>query len=118
MVAHLRGQVRGAAGAAVREGGGRGGEGQVAEVVVSIGRRCSAAAVFAVVVLEVTGEEVNVVIQKVISVQGSVSGGLVGEKLVIVEIRRGGERVESRERVQHAVHLCVRGVFSLLLRQQ
>lgn len=117
-MAHLRGQVRGAVRAAVREGGGGGGEGQVAEVVVSIVGRCSAAAIFAVVVLEVTGEEVNVVIQKVISVQGSVPGGLVGEKLVIVEVRRGGERVQPREWVQHAVHLCVRGVFSLLLRQQ
>lgn len=73
MVAHLRRQVRGAVGAAIREGGGRGGEGEVADVVISIVRRCSAAAVFAVVVLEVTGEEVDVVIQKVISVQGSVS---------------------------------------------
>ena len=70
---HWRRHVRGAVGAAVGEGGGRGGEGQVADVVVSIVRRCSAAAVFAVIVLEMTGEEVHVVIQKVISVQVSVS---------------------------------------------
>lgn len=103
----MRRQVRVAVCAAVREGGGRGGEGQVADVVVSIVRRRSAAAVFAVIVLEMTGEEVHVVIQKVISVQVSVSGGLVGEKVVIVEIRRGRERVESGERVQHGVHLCL-----------
>lgn len=115
-MAHLRGQVRGAVGAAVRESGGGGGEGQVADVVVSIVRRCSAAAVFAVIVLEMTGEEVDVVIQKVISVQVSVSRGLVGEKLVIVKIRRGGERVESGERVQHTVHLCLRCFFLLLSR--
>ena len=101
VVPHPRGQLRGAVRAAVGEGGGGGGEGQVAHVVVSI-----RSAVFAVVVLEMTREEVHVLIQKVIRVQVSVSRGLVREKLVIVEVRRGGERVESREGVQHAVHLC------------
>lgn len=108
VAAHLRGQVRGAVGAAVREGGrGGGGEGQVADVVVRIVGRRSAPAVLAVVVLEVAGEEVDVVIQKVVGVQWSVSRGVVGEEVVIVEVRRGRERVESREGVQHAVHLRV-----------
>lgn len=114
----VRGQVRGAVGAAIREGGGRGGEGQISHIVVSIVRSYSAAAVFAVIVLEMSGEEVHIVIQKVICVQVSVFGGLVGEKVVIVEIRRGRERVESGERVQHTVHLCLRCCVFLLLREQ
>lgn len=64
----MRGQVRGAVGAAVREAGGGGGEGQVAYVDV-----CSADAVFAVILLEMTSKEVDVVIQKVVWVQMSVS---------------------------------------------
>lgn len=114
-MAHLWRQVRGTVCATVRESGRRRGEGQVADVIVDIVCRNSAAAVFAVVVLEVTGEEVHVVIQKVISVQVSVSRRLVGEKLVIVEIRRGGERVQSGERVQHTVHLCRRNKDALFL---
>lgn len=107
-VAHLGRQVRGAVGAAVREGGRGGGrEGQVADVVVRIVRRRSAPPVFAVIVLEVAREKVDVVIQKVISVQWSVSRGVVGEEVVIVEVRRGRERVEGREGVQHAVHLTI-----------
>lgn len=104
VMAHPRRQLRRAVCAAVGEDGGRRGEGQVADVVVSIVRRCSA--VFAVIVLKITREEVHFVIQKVIRLQVSISRGLVGEKLVIVEIRRGGERVESRERVQHPIHVC------------
>lgn len=75
-------------------------------------RHSSAAAVFAVIVLEMTGEEIDIIIQKVIRVQVSVSRRLVSEKLVIVEVRRGGERVESRERVQHTVHLRVAACVS------
>lgn len=105
--AHLRGQVRSAVCAAVREGGGRGRERQAADVIVAIVRRSSAAAVLAVIVLEMAGEEIDVVIQKVIRVQVSVSRGLVSEKLVIVKVRRGGEGVQSGERVQHTVHLCL-----------
>lgn len=99
MMGHLWGQIWVAVGAAVRKCGGRGGEGQVADVIVSIVKRCSAATVFTVILLEMTGEEFDIVIQKIISVQVSVSRGLVGEKLIIFEIGRGGERVESGERV-------------------
>lgn len=117
VLAHLRGQLRGAVGAAVRKprGGGGGGEGQVADVVVSMVTGCLAV-VFAVIVLEVTGEKVHIVIQKVVSIQGGVSGRVVCKEVVIVEVRRRREGVERGERLEDAVHVQT-GVLACSLLQ-
>lgn len=115
VLTHLRGQLRGAVGAAVRETRGGGGKRQVADVVVSIvtGRF---AVVFAVIVLEVTGEKVHIVIQKVVSVQGGVSGRVVCEEVVVIEVRRRRKGVERGERLEDAVHVQT-GVLACSLLQ-
>lgn len=112
VVTHLRGQLRGAIRAAVRKTRGGRGKGQVADVVVSIVMGCFAV-VFAVIVLEVTGEKVHIVIQKVACIQGRVSGRVVCKELVIIEVRGRRKGVECGERLQDAVH-----VILVLLREQ
>lgn len=106
VLTHLRGQLRGAVRAAVRKPRGGGGEGQVADVIVPIamGRF---AVVFAVIVLEVAGEKVHIVIQKVVRIQGGVSGRVVCKELVIIEVRRRRKGVECGERLQDAVHVIL-----------
>lgn len=106
MLAHLRGQLRDAVGATVRETRGGGGKGQVADVVVSIVMDCFIV-VFAVIVLEVTGEKVYIIIQKIVCIQGRVSGRVVCKEFLVVKIRRRGKGVQGGERLQDAVHVCI-----------
>lgn len=106
MLAHLRRQLRGAVGATVRETRGGGGKGQVAYVVVSIVMGCFIV-VFAVIVLEVTGEKVYIVIQKIVCIQGRVSGRVVCKEFVVVKIRRRRKGVQGGEMLQDAVHVCI-----------
>lgn len=103
---HPRGQLRGAVRAAIRKTRGGRGKGQVADVVVPVAMRCFAV-VFAVIVLKVTGEKVHIVVQEILRVQGGVSGGLVCEELVIVEVRRRRKGGECGERLQDAVHVIL-----------
>lgn len=112
MLAHLRGQLRDAVGATVREtrGGGGGRKGQVADVVVSIVMGCLIV-VFAVIVLEVTGEKVYIVIQKIVCIQGRVSGRVVCKEFLVVEIRRRRKGVQVGERL----HVCI---ILMLLHEQ
>lgn len=85
----------------VRRTRGRGGEGQVPQLVVSV----RVHAILPVIVLEVSGQEVHVVVQEVVRVHVSVSGRLVSAKVFIVEV---GRVREGDKGVQHTVHhLCV-----------
>lgn len=107
MLSHLRGKLRGAVSATVRETrGGGGGKGQVADVVVSIVMGCFIV-VFAVIVLEVTGEKIYIVIQKIVCIQGRVSGRVVCKEFVVVKIRWRRKGVQGGERFQDAVHVCI-----------
>lgn len=116
MLAHLRGQLRDAVGATVRETRGGGGrrKGQVANVVVSIVMGCLIV-VFSVIVLEVTGEKVYIVIQKIVCIQGRISGRVVCKEFLVVEIRRRRKGVQVGKRLQDAVHVCI---ILMLLHEQ
>lgn len=84
----MRGQLRGAVSASVRESRRRRGKGEVANVtVVSVLRYPTVLIIF----LDLTGEEIDVLVQKVVCVQ-VVSRRVVREEVIVVEIR-GGEGV-------------------------
>lgn len=84
----MRGQLRRAVSASVRESRGRGGEREVANIAIIpvVGYPA-----VLVILLDLGCEEIDVVVQKFVRVQ-VVPRRLVGEKVVVVEIR-GGEGI-------------------------